>query len=102
MAVTSTARERHEIIEVPLLNVKEGAELFCGHFDAGKMDPFLAKVEAIVKAVGCLPLAISHAAAYMAQFRSSSDDLLRLYQGKHKIDVSNRSMISIAVILFSL
>jgi hypothetical protein len=60
IAVTSTAGERHEVIEVPLLNVKEAVELFCGHFDAGKVDPSSAKVEAIVKAVACLPLAISH------------------------------------------
>jgi hypothetical protein len=90
MAVTSTAGERHEAIEVPLLDVKEGVELFCGHFDARKVDPSSPKVEAIVKAVGCLPLAISHAASYMEESRSSLDDMLELYQSKHKIDVSDR------------
>jgi hypothetical protein len=89
IAVTSTAGERHEVIEVPLLDVKEGIELFCGHFDAGKVDPSSPKVEAIVKAVACLPLAISHAAAYMDQSRSSLDNMLDLYQSKHKIDVSS-------------
>jgi hypothetical protein len=89
IAVTSTAGERHEAIEVPLLDVKEGIELFCGHFDAGKVDPSSPKVEAIVKAVPCLPLAISHAAAYMDQSRSSLDNMLDLYQSKHKIDVSS-------------
>jgi hypothetical protein len=89
-AVASTAGERHGVIEVPLLSVKEGAELFCGYFDAGKVDPLSAKVEAIVKAVGCLPLAISHAAAYMDQSRSTLDNLLELYQSQHKIDVSSR------------
>jgi hypothetical protein len=89
IAVTSTAGERHEVIEVPLLNVKEGIELFCGHFDAGQVDPSSPKVEAIVKAVACLPLAISHAVAYMDQSRMSLDDLLELYQSKHKIDVSS-------------
>jgi hypothetical protein len=90
IAVTSTAGERHEVIEVPLLDVKEGVELFCGHFDARKVDPLSAKVEAIVKAVGCLPLAISHAASYMEESRSSLDDMLELYQSQHKIDVSGR------------
>jgi hypothetical protein len=85
------------VIEVPLLNVKEAAELFCGHFDAGKVDPLSAKVEAIVKAVGCLSLAISHAAAYVNQSRSSLDDMLELYQSKYKIDVS--SQISITIVL---
>jgi hypothetical protein len=72
--------------------VEEAVELFCGHFEAGKVDPLSAKVEAIVKAVGCLPLAISHAAAYMDQSWSSLNDMLELYQSKHKIDVSRRYM----------
>jgi hypothetical protein len=91
-AVTSTAGERHEVIEVPLLDVKEAVELFCGHFNPGKVDPLSAKVEAIVKAVGCLSLAISHAAAYMDQSRISLDDMLELYQSEQKIDVSSRYM----------
>jgi hypothetical protein len=89
VAVTSTAGEQHEVVEVPLLNVKEGVELFCGHFDAGMVDLLSVKVEAIVKAVGGLPLAISHAAAYMNESRSSLDDMLELYRSKHKIDVSS-------------
>ena len=63
-AITSTPRERQQVIEVPLLDMKEGVELFCSHFDAGIMDPASPKIKAIVKAVGSLPLAISHAAAY--------------------------------------
>jgi hypothetical protein len=90
IAVSSTAGERHAVIEVPLLSVKEGVDLFCGHFDAGKVDPLSAKVEAIVKALGGLPLAISHAAAYVDQSHNSLDDMLELYRGKHKIDVSSR------------
>jgi hypothetical protein len=88
LALASTAGERHEVIEVPLLDVKAGVELFCGHFDSGKMDPSSAKVETIVLAVGCLPLAISHAAGYLKESHSSLDDMLELYQSKHKIDVS--------------
>jgi len=87
IAVTSTAGERHEVIEVPLLTVKEGVELFCGYFDPGKVDPSSTQVEAIVKAVGCLPLAISHAAAYMNQSWSSLEDMVELYQSQHKIEV---------------
>ena len=57
------AQARLEAIEVPLLDVRAGVELFCGHFDAGKMDPSSAKIATIVMAVCCLPLAISHAGA---------------------------------------
>jgi hypothetical protein len=88
LALASTAGERHEAIEVPLLDVKAGVELFCRHFDSGKMDPSSAKVATIVMAVGCLPLAISHAAGFMNESHSRLDDMLELYQGKHKIDVS--------------
>jgi hypothetical protein len=88
LAVATTAGERHPVIEVPLLDVKAGVEMFCGHFDTGKIDPSSAKVEKIVKAVGCLPLAISHAAGYMKESHNNLDDLLELYRSKHKIDVS--------------
>jgi hypothetical protein len=87
-AVTSTAGERHQVIEVPLLDVKEGVELFCAHFDAGAIDPSSPKVEAIIKAVGSLPLAISHAASYTKESHSTLDAVLELYHSKHKIDVS--------------
>jgi hypothetical protein len=90
IAVTSAAGERHEVIEIPLLSVKEGVELFYGHVDAGTVDPLSAKIEAIVIAVGRLPLAIVHAAAYTNQSWCSLEDLLELYQSKHKIDVSNQ------------
>jgi hypothetical protein len=88
LALASTAGERHEVIEVPLLDVKAGVELFCGHFDSGKMNPLSAKIETIVMAVGCLPLAISHAAWYMKESQSNLDDMLELYQSRHKINVS--------------
>jgi hypothetical protein len=77
------------VIEVPLLDVNEGVELFCRHFDARQVDPSSAKIATIVMAVGCLPLAISHAAGYMKESDSSLDDMLELYQSQCKtIDVS--------------
>jgi hypothetical protein len=39
LALASTAGERHEVIEVPLLDVTAAVELFCGHSDSGEMDP---------------------------------------------------------------
>jgi len=86
-AVTNTAGERHETIEVPLLDLEEGIELFCGHFDAGTMDPLSPQVKAVVKAIGSLPLAISHAAAYLKESHYNLDDMLKLFQCKHRIDV---------------
>jgi hypothetical protein len=89
IAITSSAGERHDVIEVPLLNVEEGVELFCGHFESGKLDTSSPTIRAIVKAVGGLPLAISHAAAYMDQSHISLNALLELYQGERKIHVRN-------------
>jgi hypothetical protein len=88
LALSSTAGERHEVIDVPLLDVKEGVELFLGHFDYGEIDGQPWEMEEIVMSVGCLPLAISHAAGYLKRSHGSLDDMLDLYRGKHKIDVS--------------
>jgi hypothetical protein len=93
LALASVAGERHAVIEVPLLDVKASVELFCAHFDSGKMDPSSEKIETIVIAVGRLPLAISHAAGYMNESHSSLDDMLELYQSAHKIDVGPCYMI---------
>jgi hypothetical protein len=93
LALSSVAGERHVVIEVPLLDVKAGVELFCAHFDSGKIDPSSDKIETIVMAVGRLPLAISHAAGYMNESHSSLDDMLELYQSTHKINVSLCCMI---------
>ena len=87
LALASTAGERHDVIEVPLLDVKAGVELFCGHFESGTIDPSSAKIETIVMAVGGVPLAISHAAGYMKESYSSLDDMRELYQSKRKIDI---------------
>jgi GTPase SAR1 family protein len=88
VALASTAGERHDVIEVPLLDVQDSVELFLGHFDQGELNLTFSKVEKIVKSVGCLPLAIAHAAAYMTQTRTSVDDMLKFYLGERKINVS--------------
>jgi hypothetical protein len=88
-ALGSTGGEQHEVIEVPLLDIEDAVELFLAHFNAGEIDVSPSKIEEIVKDVGCLPLAISHAAAYMKQSNSTLDEILRLYRSEHKIDVSH-------------
>jgi hypothetical protein len=98
-ALACRAGERHEVVEVPLLSVEEGVELFLGHFKDDEVDLSLSKVEEIVKAVGCLPLAISHVAAYMKQSGSTLDDVLKLYRGEYKIDVSRGTRISTGMVL---
>jgi hypothetical protein len=92
-ALASTTRERHEVIEIPLLDMKDGVELFMGHFNDGEIEAPHAKVEEVVKSVGCLPLAISHATAYMKQSGSTVIDMLELYRNKHTIDVGHESSL---------
>jgi hypothetical protein len=87
-ALANAAGEQHEVIEVPLLDVRAGVELFCAHFDSGKIDPLSEKVKTIVMAVGRLPLAISHAAGILKESHSSLGDMVKLYQSKRKFDVS--------------
>ena len=96
-ALASTAGEQHEVVEVPLLDVKDGVQLFLGHFNNGEFDAPSAKVEKMVKSVGCLPLAIAHATAYMKQTGSTVDDMLKLYQSERKIDVSPFSLMLLFV-----
>jgi hypothetical protein len=43
--------------------------------------------EALVKRVGCLPLAISHAASFAKQSHKNLDAVLDIYKSKHKYDV---------------
>jgi hypothetical protein len=55
------------MIEVPLLSAQDGVGLFLEHFPNCENNMPPSKVGEIVKSVGCLPLAISHAAAYMME-----------------------------------
>ena len=85
--LVSTSRKRDELIEVSLLSVEDGVELFLGHFEDTDDLPSL-KVKQIILSVGCLPLAIAHAAALMKQSASSLDDMLALYKSQDKFKVS--------------
>src|SRR5262249_50113960 len=87
-ALVSKPRRQDEVVEVSLFDVGDGVGLFLAHFEESESHLPSAKVERVVKSVGCLPLAISHAAAFMKQSRSTLDDLLALYESQHKFNVS--------------
>jgi hypothetical protein len=91
----------HMQLEVPLLSVQDGVELFLEYFLNHKTDIVPSKVEEIVKTVGCLPLAISHTAAYMKETGISVDDMLKLYQGRHRMDVSLGNLFTGATLILS-
>jgi hypothetical protein len=88
IALANAAGKQREVVQVPMLNIQDGVELFHGHFRDGEVDLPSDKVERIVRSVACLPLAISHAAAYMKQSKHTIDEMSALYESRSKIHVS--------------
>jgi hypothetical protein len=87
VALASAGGERHHVVEVPILDVHDAVRLFQRHFDDGEMEAPMVELEELMKALGCLPLAISHAAAYMNKSGCGIKDMLAMYRGSRKIDV---------------
>jgi hypothetical protein len=50
-----------------------------------------SQAEKLVKCVGCLPLAVAHAASYMKQTHTTLDDMLGLYDDERKMEVCSHS-----------
>lgn len=89
-AVTTVAGQQHQILEVLIPNLKHAANQLLKEAGIDSTDPpfaFTNGAEALVKCVGCLPLAISHAASFAKQSHKHLDVVLSLYQSKHKYDV---------------
>jgi hypothetical protein len=86
-ALASAGGQRHNVVEVPFLNVQDSVKLFLQHFDGSKMETQMVELEEMMKALGGLPLAISHAAAYMKNTGCTVKDMLEVYWGSRKIDV---------------
>jgi hypothetical protein len=79
------------ILELGALDLPTAVILYFrdANVDADLVDRTLEmKVEQIVRYVGRLPLAISHAASFMKQSQKTVDDMFAVYKGKQKIDVS--------------
>ena len=85
------AGQQHELFELRLPNAKDAAKLLLEHFEEQGTDTLSSKAEDVARCVGFLPLAVAHAATFMKQSGKSLDDMLALYQGEHKIDVSSDS-----------
>jgi hypothetical protein len=79
------------ILELGALDLPTAIQLYFrdANVDANVVDRTLeTKVEQIVRYVGRLPLAISHAASFMKQSQKTVDEMFAVYKGKEKIDVS--------------
>jgi hypothetical protein len=79
-------------IELGALDVSTAVELFFrdANVDTGAVDDSLTtKAEEIVGCVGRLPLAVSHAASFMKESQRSPEEMLAIFEGEQKIDVSS-------------
>jgi hypothetical protein len=89
-ALACSAGRRQEIIELGLLDLQDAVYLLLteSETDGIESDPSdTSKAEDVAKYVGCLPLGISHAAAYMKQSRRHMDDMLLLLESRYKMHV---------------
>ena len=89
-AVTTVAGQRHQIVELRAPDLQCAALLLLREagINTNDTDPTtIDRAETLVKCVGCLPLAISHAASFAQQSNKNLEDVLLLYQSKHKYEV---------------
>jgi NB-ARC domain len=102
-ALARTAGQQHHILELRLPKVEDATSLF---FAESNTDVTAAtnltksKAEDVVKFVGRLPLAVSHAASFMKQTHRNLDDILHLFRSEHHTWVC--STITLVCIISSL
>jgi hypothetical protein len=94
-ALASAAGHRHSCMELRTPTLPDAVRmlLHSAGFDEDSSD--FAKAQEVVNSVGRLPVAIDQAASFMKQTRKNLDDLLNLYAGEHKSEVSVCAVLSI-------
>lgn len=86
-AVVSVAGQRHQTFELRAPDLNDAVSLLLKEAGTDTMAPSTSSAEDLVKCIGCLPLAISHAGSFMKQSHQSLEDLLILYQSQNKYQV---------------
>ena len=86
-ALTHVAGEQHHTVELRIPDPEDAAKLLLKHLSGSETPADSSKVREVVNGIGCLPLAVTQAASYMAETGSSLDDMLTLFKSKRKIDV---------------
>jgi hypothetical protein len=89
-ATASMVGQQHHVFELRAPDLKDAANLFLSEagINTSNMGPAsTSSAEALVKRIGCLPLAISHAASFAKQSHMDLNDVLNLYQNKHIYEV---------------
>jgi tetratricopeptide (TPR) repeat protein len=93
-AVAAVAGQQHHLFELRAPELEDAVKLLLkeARSDASNsLCPPTAGAEALVKCVGRLPLAISQAASFARQSHQSLENVLRIYQSKHKHEVCFKS-----------
>ena len=94
-ALTRDAGERHGMIELCLPDVDEAAKLLLKLLGNDHAAADANTVKDVVKGVGCLPLAIVQATAYMKESGLTLEEMLALLKSQRKVKViSPRSLHS--------
>ena len=94
-ALASAAGHRHSCMELRAPPLPDAVRmlLYSAGFDEESSD--FAKAQEVVNSVGRLPVAVDQAASFMKQTHKNLDDLLSLYAGEHKSEVSVCAILSI-------
>lgn len=89
-AAVSTAGKQHQTFGLRAPDLDDAVKLLlieAGIDTSNYMSLSTKAAEDLVKCVGCLPLAISHAASFVKQSHKNLGDLLRIYRSEHKYHV---------------
>jgi len=94
-ALVSAAGHWHSCMELRTPPLPDAVRmlLYSAGFDEESSD--FAKAQEVVNSVGRLPVAVDQAASFMKQTHKNLDDLLSLYAGEHKSEVSVCAILSI-------
>jgi NB-ARC domain len=84
-ALARSAGQQHEAIELGIPDVEDAAHLFLteGGMDVTSTTALtMSKAEKVVKRVGCLPLAVSHAASFMKESHKTLGEIIDLFDSE--------------------
>jgi hypothetical protein len=90
-ALACAAGQMHDVIELGLPDVFDSSKLLLIESGMDATPVTLEKAKEVVKCVGYLPLAVSHAASFMRQSHKNLDDMLHLYLIQQRMQVSSDS-----------
>jgi DNA polymerase III delta prime subunit len=87
-ALARTAGQEHKVIELGLPELQHATNLLLVESNTNAISATTKnKAEEVVKFVGQLPLAVSHAASFMKQTQKTLDDILLLFHSEHRTQV---------------